>query len=391
MGEAVASPSIFMIAGELSGDRLGGRLMQAIAAHADGTQVCFTGIGGALMQAQGLRSLFPMDELSLMGFVEVLPHIFRLKKRIRETVMAIEAAKPDVLLTIDSPGFTFRVVKMLRERGVVRPQCVHYVAPTVWAYKPERAAKTAALFDALLVLLPFEPPYFTVHGLTTYFVGHPVVDVPPVGMERAKSWRAEHGIAENVRIITMFAGSRKGEIAQHLPVFKDVIAQLQRVEPMLEVVLPVPPHLEAHVREMVAHWGLPVRLVTREEDKWAATAASRVALVKSGTVALEVAMCGTPMVTAYRAHPVTAWMIRRLLRTDHVNLINILLNKRVIPELLQERCSSGDLVPALRSLLHDDAAQKAQKEAMAAALKMLRAKPDQTASDAAAENVMNII
>jgi lipid-A-disaccharide synthase len=381
---------ICMIAGELSGDRLGARLMQSLhKMYPDAVE--FIGIGGPWMQAQGFTSLFPMHELSLMGFVEVVPHIFRLKRRIRETVAMIEAQRPDMVLTIDSPGFTFRVVRMLRERGVVAPKFVHYVAPTVWAYKPERAAKTAALFDALLVLLPFEPPYFTAHGLATYFVGHPVVDAPPVGVEYAQSWRDAQGFSDDTRIITLFLGSRKGEVTQHLPVFKQVVAQLHSYDASLVFVLPVPPHLEAHIRDAVADWGVAVRIVTREEDKWAATASAYVALVKSGTVALEVAMCGTPMVTAYKVHPLTAWMVRKMLRTPFVNLVNVLSNRMVIEELLQEACCAEKIVPALTLLLDDEAARQQQISAMHAALQMLHASPDKTASDNAAEVVYRLL
>lgn len=374
------SPSVYLIAGELSGDKLGGKLMQALQEHPDFSAMQYKGIGGMKMMEQGLTSLFPMQELSLMGFVEVLPHIRRLKKRIRETVEAIEQINPAVVITIDSPGFCFRVVKMLRDRGHVRPLFVHYVAPSVWAYKPERAEKTAKLFDMLWTLLPFEPAYFESHGLHTVFVGHPIVDDGLQGIECAEAWRNEQQIAKNARIITMFVGSRQGEVKRHLPVFKAVAEALQQYDPALHIVLPVPVHLEAHIKSQVTAWSVPILVVSKEEDKWAATKASDVALVKSGTIALEVAMCGTPMVTAYKAHPVTAWMVGRMLQTPYVNLINILNQKMVIPELLQKACCAKELVPALQTLLTNREAREAQQQAMRTALDKLYANKGKSAS-----------
>lgn len=379
---------LYIIAGELSGDRLGGRLLAAMKARGfDMAQV--QGIAGPWMQAQGMGSLFPMDELSLMGFAEILPHIFRLKRRIRETVEAIERANPKVLLTIDSPGFNFRVIKLLKERGKVRPALVHYVAPTVWAYKPQRALKTALLVDRLLVLLPFEPPYFTCHGLQTDFVGHPVVDVEPEGIHEGEAFRARYEIAAEAPLLTLFAGSRRGELKYLLPVYAQTLAMLKARVPDLVAVMPVPTHLVAEVQAVVARWAVPVRVVSEEREKWAATTTSRVALVKSGTIALEVAMCGTPMVTVYKAHPLTAWMVRRMLVSPFVNLINIVLGRGVIPELLQERCEPDLLTHTLLPYLQNDAVVAEQKAVLHGALMQLKASPEQSASDAAAEIVLS--
>ncbi len=377
---------LFIIAGELSGDRLGGQLLASLKAR--GLQIGqVQGIAGPWMQAEGMSSLFPMEELSLMGFAEILPHIFRLKRRIREAVEAIEQAKPDVVLTIDSPGFTFRVVKMLKKRGNIAPKYVHYVAPTVWAYKPERAVKTAALFDHLLVLLPFEPPYFIMHGLKTDFVGHPVVDVLPEGAQDAAEFRATHHIAEDAPLMTVFAGSRRGELKRLLPVYEQTLAKLVYALPSLVVVMPVPKHLVGEVAEVVTSWTVKPLLVSDESEKWAATAASRVALVKSGTIVLEVAMCATPMITVYKAHPISAWLIRRMMKTPFVNLVNIVLGRHVIPELLQERCSPDILARTLLAYVDDEGLAQAQREAMVEALQKLKVSQGTLASDRAAEIV----
>lgn len=360
---------IALIAGEASGDRLGGRLMAALrhCEQSEAIQPQFIGIGGVMMEAQGLRSLFDMQELSLMGFAEVLPHARRLTRRIRETVAFIEREKPDVLVTIDSPGFTFRVVKKLRERGIVRPRLIHYVAPTVWAYKPKRAAKTAALFDALLVLLPFEPPYFEREGLPTHFIGHAVTedDYKPA---EAKVFRARHGIAEDARLLCVMPGSRRGELTQLLPVFTKALRQM---EVPLRLVIPSTTHSAALLERLQPHWPSVPIIVTDEAEKRAAMLASDLALAKSGTVTLEAAMAGLPMITAYKVNPLSAWLLRRMITTRYVNLINILMEREVIPEYLQQECTPEILSAALSGLAKNADKRAAQKRDYAEALRRL--------------------
>lgn len=391
---------IALIAGEASGDRLGARLMAALRRHASVNalrgeeEICFLGIGGAMMEEQGLSSLFPMQEISLMGFAEILPHIFRLRRRIAETVAFIEREKPEVVVTIDSPGFNFRVAKALRERGLHRPRLLHYVAPTVWAYKPERAAKTAALFDRLLVLLPFEPPYFEKEGLNTTFVGHAVVE-DAYDPASGRAFRAQHQIPEDTLLLCIMPGSRKGELTKLLPVFSEAVnifsRQLAASNQQLTIVIPATPYSATLLEAMPQNWPTPPLIVTGEENKRAAMLASQLALAKSGTVTLEAACAGLPMITAYKVSPVSAWLLRRMITTPYVNLINILMEREVIPEYLQERCTGERLGDALAQLWKDPSKQEAQRQDYAQALALLRAPvTGKTPSETAAEALLSL-
>ena len=365
--------SLYIIAGESSGDLIGARFLQALP-----NEIEMHGIGGPLMESAGLSSLFPMQEIALMGFAEVLPHIFRLKRRIKETVLDILKKQPDVVVTIDSPVFTFRVAKQLRESGYTG-KLVHYVAPSVWAYKPERAAKTAALFDMLLVIFPFEPPYFTKHGLATEYVGHPI----PWEWRDAANQPAFNK-TEGSFLLGMLAGSRKGEVNRHLPIFKNTVELLLEEIPNLEVMLPVRPHLAEHVRSSIADWPVKTHIIEGDDNKQSAFKACDMILAKSGTVSVECAMAGVPTITTYRANPISAWMVKRMIQIPFVNLINITANQPIIPELLQEECTAKNLAAAILSLHSDEAAQQQQLKASAEVLEKLgsQTNPAQKAVDA---------
>ncbi len=339
--------SFAIIAGESSGDLLGARLMQALPVNSQ-----FIGVGGPLMEGAGLKSLFPMSDIALMGFAEILPHIFKLKRRIKETVAAILAANPDCVITIDSPGFCFRIAKQLREQGY-GGKLIHYVAPTVWAYKPERAAKTAALFDALMVILPFEPPYFEKEGMDVAYVGHPI----------PWEWRGETeqpAKNDNTYRIGMLAGSRAGEVKRHLPIFKRTAELLKKEIPNLSILLPVRPHLAEKVRTKTAHWPVPVEIIVGDEGKQAAFKRCDMLLAKSGTVSVECAMAGVPTITTYRANPLSVWLVRKMITINHINLINITANAPIIPELIQEDCTPENLASEILKLKNDPAAQAEQ-------------------------------
>ncbi len=376
---------VYIIAGEASGDLLGSHLMRSLKAQSS-RPIRFYGIGGDKMIAEGMESLFPYHELSMMGFVEILPYAFNLMARISLTVEDVKNHAPDVVITIDSPGFCFRVAKKLREQKL-RSKFVHYVAPTVWAYKPERAEKCAALFDHMLVLLPFEPPYFTSKGLPCTFVGHPVVAETTAG--NGSIFREKYNLPEDALLICLLPGSRKGEVDRHMPVFGRAVTMLGQKHPALSIVVAVP----RHVLPFVANYfeGCPFRTVITadEQDKKNAIAASNLAIVKSGTVALEVAMSGTPMVVAYRVHPVSAWMMRRMSKIPFVNLINILLKKGVIPELLQENCTPLMLATAGGQILLYPSLRDQQKAAARSALAQLT--PAIPPSENAAKAILKII
>lgn len=344
-----AMPKLYIIAGESSGDLLGARLMQALP-----DDCTFNGVGGHLMEEAGLSSLFPMHEIALMGFAEVLPHIFRLKRRIAQVVEDILAKQPEAVISIDSPGFTFRVAHQLREAGYTG-KLIHYVAPSVWAYKPERAEKTAKLFDALMVILPFEPPYFEQHGLPTTYVGHPI----------PWEWKDASNTPPFIKsadafLLGMLPGSRMGEVKRHLPIYYDTLRLLASNIEALEVMMPVRPHLEEYVREETQHWPCNVHIVVGDHDKQAAFKACDMLLAKSGTVSVECAMAGVPTITTYRANPLSAWLVKRMIQIRYVNLINITADREIIPEFLQEDCTPEILSTVILALRSDTEAQAKQ-------------------------------
>lgn len=331
---------VYLIAGEASGDQIGGRLMQALRSKTD---MKFSGVGGEHMAQQGLCSLFPMSDLSVMGIFEVLPHIPLLLKRLQETEQDILRKRPDVVVSIDSPGFNFRIAKRLKKKGI---PVIHYTAPTVWAWRPGRAKKVAKFLTHLLTLFPFEPPYFEKEGLPTTFVGHPLVEMD-ISLQRGEDFRQRYGYTEEQPLLCLLPGSRQKEIDSLLPLFLESLKVLMSRFPDLHIILPVVPHLEARVRAYLKDSILPIKIISDPQEKIAAMAASNIALAASGTVALELALTQTPMVIAYKINPLTAWVMRHLLLTPYVCLVNILLNQRIVPELLQENCTVENIVESI--------------------------------------------
>lgn len=355
-------PLVFLIAGEESGDQLGGRLMAALKARYEGG-VRFAGIGGRRMQQEGLSSLFPMSDLSVMGLAEVLPRLPLLIRRIGQTVAAAQELKPDVVVSIDAPDFAFRVARKLR-RGdaATRPALVHYVAPSVWAWRPGRARKIARFLDHLLTLFPFEPPYFEREGLPASFVGHSVVE-DRFDRGDAARFRAAHAIPADAPLLCVLPGSRRGEVERLLPTFGETVRRLHATRPDLRLVAPTAPQVASAVREALSGWGPPVVFISDLQDKIDAFAASDAALAASGTVALELAFAGLPFVTAYKVAPATAFIARRLLTTRYVNLVNILLDREAVPERLQENCTPDALVAATAPLLDKDGPERKRQVA----------------------------
>ena len=347
---------IYLIAGEPSGDFLGGRLMAALKERTQGA-VRFAGIGGEEMAAQGLVSRVPLDELAIMGVLEVLPRARRIFRRVAETVEDILRLRPDAVVTIDSSGFTWRVAHGLRRRGARLP-LIHYVAPMVWAWRPGRARRMARWYDRLLVLLPFEPAYFEKVGLACTYVGHPVVES---GADRGDgaAFRRRHGIAADAKLLVLLPGSRRGEVSRLLPIFKAAALSLANTYPGLRVALPTTATVDDMVRGAVADWPVPVIVVGRTE-KYDAFAAGDAALAASGTVALELALAGLPAIVAYRVHRLTHALLKRIVKVRHVHLLNLVLKREAVPELLQEDCTPDRLAAALRRLIDDPAARAAQ-------------------------------
>ncbi len=355
-----------------------------------GDKVAFMGVGGDLMTAEGLSSLFPIEELSIMGLAEVIPHIRRIRRRIQETVTAIETARPDIVVTIDAPGFNFRVGKALKKRLQSIP-LVHYVAPSVWAWRPGRARAIAQFLDHLLVLFPFEPSYFLKEGLATHFVGHPVVEVG-IGKAKDPSFRVRHNIPETAPVLTLLPGSRRGELSRLLPVFEETTVRLQKQYPDLRVIIPTLPHLKSQI---LGQFTLPVTIVTTPSEKFAAYQESWAALAASGTVSLELAAAGLPMVIAYKINPLTHFLVKRLVKVKYACLVNLLLNKGVVPEYLQEDCTAEKLEMALERFFSKDRmgenGYERFTEAIGKAIKMLEAPNYGTPSQCAAWRIRQVM
>ncbi|MEO0692304.1 MAG: lipid-A-disaccharide synthase [Pseudomonadota bacterium] len=352
---------VFLIAGEPSGDRLGGALMAGLKTL--NPDLRFDGIGGAMMIAEGLTSRFPMDELSVMGIAEVLPRYRQLTQRIRETADAIIAAKPDVVVTIDSPDFCLRVLRRVRASAPQIPT-VHYVAPTVWAWRPHRAQKMAGLVDHVLTLLPFEPPYMEEAGIAATFVGHPVVAEPQASQAEARAFREAHGLGDAPLILAL-PGSRRGEVGRLAPIFGEALRPVIAAQPDARVVVVAAGPVASMVRDLTARWpGAPVVVDPRDQtvdqaeaSKRAAFKAADVALAASGTVSLELAAAGTPMVIAYDMAWISRQIIKSMLRIDTVTLVNLVAETRAVPEYLGADCKPNRIAPAVTSLLTTPDAQ----------------------------------
>jgi len=353
---------VFLIAGEPSGDALGRALMAGLKELVPDVQ--FLGVGGPLMQGEGMTSLFPMDELSVMGLAEIVPKYPALKRRLTQTVEAVLAAKPDVLITIDSPDFCLRVAKAVKARSALR--VVHYVAPTVWAWRPKRAERMAGVVDQVLALFPFEPPFLERAGVRCDFVGHPVVTEPQATEAEAAGFRLAHGLGD-APLLLMLPGSRRGEVTRLAPVMGPALARLSAARPELRAVLPAARPVAGLVQEVTAQWPVkPLILDPREiaadnvaAEKRAAFRAADAALAASGTVSLELAAAETPMVIAYDTHWLTRAIMARMLLTDTVTLVNLVADSRTIPEFLGKDCRPAPIAAALAKVLDAPGGQRA--------------------------------
>lgn len=352
---------VFLVAGEESGDRLGGALMRALR-EATGGAVRFSGVGGHDMAEAGLHSLFPLGDLGIVGITSIPRRLPQLLRRIRETADAAIAAQPDVLVIIDSPEFTHRVARRVRGKA---PQIliVDYVCPSVWAWRPWRARAMRRYVDHVLALLPFEPQALAdLHGPPASFVGHPIADrVADIRPDASEAARRN----ADPPVLLVMPGSRSGELNFMLPVFAETVTRLQRSIPDLDVAVLAVPHLARQVRAAVATWPVPVRVVVEPAEKNAAMRIARAALVKSGTGTLELAVAGVPMVAAYKVPKVEALVARLLIRTSSFILANLVLGERAVPELLQDDCTSDRLAAALLPLLQQTPARDAQLAAFA--------------------------
>jgi lipid-A-disaccharide synthase len=354
-----AAPHIFLVAGEDSGDRLGAALIAAINQRSQG-RARFSGVGGVHMAEAGVPSLFPLGDLAIIGFAAIPARLPKIMARIRETANAIIAAKPDVLVIIDSPEFTHRVARRVRARLPAIP-IIDYVCPSVWAWRPGRARAMNAYLDHVLALLPFEPAVLRqLGGPACTFVGHPL-------SERVASLRPD---AEEARrrlgdppVLLVLPGSRAGEIRRMAGVFGAAAALVAERFGPLEVVVPAVPRLAGAVQAAMASWHIPARIVIEPDEKDAAFRVARAAIAKSGTSTLELALAGIPMVTAYKVPLLEELMARLMIEVPSIILANLVLGETVVPELLQRAATPERLAAALLPLLSDTPERRRQSEA----------------------------
>ena len=348
---------LMLVCGEPSGDQLGGQLMAALKAATHDT-IRIEGVGGRMMEAQGLRSLYPVKDTAVMGLREVVPRIPLILRRVREVCDHALATRPDAVVVIDAPDFTHRIAARLKKIAPEIPT-IDYVAPQVWASRQYRARKMAKNFDLLLALLPFEPPFFEQYGLHTTFVGHPVIERGKL-MTGGAELRAKLGIAPEAPVLCVLPGSRSSEIRFILPIFKDAVAEIAKRVPGLITLLPTVPHVAARVRAACADWPAPVHVIESDAEKYAAFRAANAALAASGTVTVELALARTPMVVAYRVGGLTYTLAQVLFRFKFFALVNLLLDRMAVPELLQNAATPSALADKIVPLLTDPSARAAQ-------------------------------
>jgi lipid-A-disaccharide synthase len=349
---------IFLIATEESGDRLGAHLMKVLRQRL-GDAVRFDGVGGVAMAREGLKSLFPIEELSIIGFSAVIKQLPKVLRLIRRTVAAVVQAKPDMLVIIDSPDFTHRVARRVRSRDPSIP-IIDYVSPSVWAWRPGRARAMRAYVDHVLALLPFEPEeYGRLRGPPCSYVGHPLTEQLGLLRPNAEEQERRNGTPP---VLLVLPGSRRGEIRHHMAVFGEALERLQAEGTEFELILPTMPHLLELVKQGASSWKVAPRIVVGEQEKRAAFRIAAAALAKSGTVTLELALAQVPMVTAYRTGALEAAIVRRALTVTSVILANLVIGENVVPEFLQENCTAEKLAGALREVLSDSPLRRRQIE-----------------------------
>ena len=360
-GNGDVARKVFLIATEESGDRLGAHLMKVLRQRLGGA-VRFEGVGGQAMAREGLTSLFPIEELSIIGFAAVVRQLPKVLRLIRETVDAAMRTQPDILVIIDSPDFTHRVARRVRANDPTIP-IIDYVSPSVWAWRPGRARAMRAYVDHVLALLPFEPDeYRRLQGPPCSYVGHPLTE-----QLRTLRPNAEEQRRRNVTppVLLVLPGSRRSEIRHHMAVFGEALDRLQAEGVELELVLPTMPNLLEAVREGVEAWKVKPRIVVGERERRAAFRIANAALAKSGTVTLELAISGVPTVAAYRTGAVEAWILRRAINVKSVILANLVVGQNVVPEFLQQDCTPDRLSNSLREILSDSPLRRRQLEAFA--------------------------
>lgn len=359
------------------------------AKHTSG--VTFAGVGGEAMAAEGLASIFPLHDVAVMGPLNILAAFPRLIRRVHQTVGAALAFKPDAVVIIDSPEFTHPIAKRIRKRALEIP-IIDYVSPSVWAWRPERAKKMRGYIDEVMALLPFEPAaHERLGGPHCTYVGHPLIErLDEIASADTAGLARRLGIAAERDVLVVLPGSRRSEAGRLLGVFGEAVAKLAKQGRVFEVVIPTVPHLREQVQVASATWGVPCHVVDGGRDGFCAMRLARAALAASGTVTLELALAGTPMVVAYKVDSVAAPFLRRMIRGETVVLANLVLGENAFPEFLQEDCTAEKLAPVLADLLGKSARRDVQVAALARIperLKLAVCSP----SEAAAKAVLAVL
>jgi lipid-A-disaccharide synthase len=389
MSETGAPFRLFVVAGEASGDLLAASFITALRRRLHPRPVTLIGVGGAPLRALGLESLFDPADIQLMGVLAVLKRLPTVLERIRRAASAVIAAPPDLLLTVDVPDFSMRVARRVRKAAPAVP-IMHWVAPTVWAWRPGRAKAMAPHVDQVLALLPFEPEVFRrLQGPPTCYVGHPLLQQAPALRPSAEEQRVRDNAAAPV--ILILPGSRRSEIKHLLPVFLESVTRIAARLPQARFVLPAVPHLAEMIRAQVAGWTIKPEIVVGEDAKRAAFRRARAALAASGTVTLELALAGVPLVGAYRGHPLEAALARRLVKSHSVLLCNLVLGRNLVPEFMQDDASPPALANALLALIEDGPARQAQREAFASLDAIMQLPDGQTSGDAAVDAALDLL
>jgi lipid-A-disaccharide synthase len=367
---------IALVAGEASGDILGSGLMRAIRTRHPDAQ--FIGVGGPLMEAEGMRSYFPMERLSVMGLVEVLGRLKELLARRKLLIQTLIDEKPDVFIGIDAPDFTLNIELKLRQAGI---KTVHYVSPSVWAWRQKRVLKIREGCDLMLTLLPFEARFYEEKGVPVRFVGHPLADTIPLDADRDAA-RAELGLG-NGPVVALMPGSRGGEVGRLGALFFDTAERLLAQRPNIRFVLPcASPQRRAQLEVLLQGRDLPLTLLDGRSH--VALAACDAVLIASGTATLEALLYKRPMVVAYRLAPLTYWILKRMVKSPYVSLPNLLAQRLLVPELLQDAATAEALAQTLLPLLDNGAEQTAGFDALHRTLR-------RDASNQAADAVLNLI
>lgn len=380
---------VFIVAGEHSGDALGAKLMPALRAMNPGV-VEFAGVGGELMEGEGLKSIFPLSDVAVMGPGAILRRLGPIVRRVYQSIDAAIAFAPDVVVIIDAPEFTHAIARRIRKRRPDIP-IVDYVSPTVWAWRPGRARAMRPYVDHLLALLPFEPEaHARLGGPLCTYVGHPLAErIASIRALDPQPLAARLGLDPARPVVLMLPGSRRSEVGRLLEVFRATAAQLCATSRAPEIIIPVVSSVREMIEESLPRWPVRPHLVTGEEDKWQAFRLARVALAASGTVTLELAVAGTPMVIGYKVEPWVAPVLRRMIKVEMAGLANLVLGEKLFPEFIQEACTPDALAAALAELLVDSPARERQLMGLADIPGRL-AVPHRSPSDAAARIVLEV-